>query len=380
MKTLILLHAAVIILLAAPAMADDREDCLRKMENLTRGVPANDLEACVATIVSNTERGDSVVWRRLRNVIIRDDVKTPVRLAALEGAIRIADERIASDLLDLGRQWAAVLVIDPDSPGALTADRSAGARSTLLSTLIKDGIPGLEQHGADARKLLDFVTEVAKCESLWISIEARQASYSLISKLSVPPEAKRASALTVLRERRGWQQVPDGLLDALDKAALAELHQWLQESLKSPIDFHWAAAAALAHYGYEDAVGTLQRAREQSAIAGADGGGMLEYYIWQIEVQEPETGLVQYIASSEDLGMQKRLWAVRRASQAGLSKERIRDAILQHATLAPRDANGIQQGLSSLKALAVSLNILRASDLPDVKTASICPAASDEAP
>lgn len=374
MRPILLMMCGLLLALVAGTFVDEKEQCLRSMETVGRGVPAGDLDRFVQIIVGATEKGDLVVWHRLRAVVTNKEIKAPVRLAALRAAVQIADTEIAIELLDVGRRWIADLDTSAHPPRELATDDAAQAESMLLSALVRQGIPVLADVTTDSGILLDFVSQVAGNENLWISIEAREASYTSLATLPVSASQRRETIVSLLREKRGWQQVPRDILAVLDGPALSELYKLLEQSSLEPELFHWGAAVALAHHGHERARPLLQHALERYSSTQVNVWGMLQYYLWQIDVQNPTAELLNFIASPGDiLTGEKRLWAVRRAVEVGLPEGKIRNAILENAQRTPVDRNGIRPGLSSLKSLAMRLGILEDEDLPDVKTMTLEP-------
>jgi hypothetical protein len=88
--------------------------------------------------------------------------------------------------------------------------------------------------------------------------------------------------------------------------------------------------------------------------------------IWRIEVQHPPSKLVDYIASTG--GWHARAWAVERAVELGVPKEKVRDAVIAHANkITPVGKNGVRPGLFDIKRVALRLGVLQEDDLPDVK-------------
>lgn len=297
MRTAILASFAASVLLVAPTRADERDDCLRRMEVPGIGIPAGELEHCVTTIIAATEKGDRVVWRRLEAIIAKDGTPALVRVAALRAAVHVADGTVARDLLSLGKRWVGNLDTSVRPNHEFVKDEFMRSESMLLAALIHEGFPTLQEVGEDPilLLLLQLAKDVTANEHLWISIEARSASYLYLATLPVSPTVRRECVLSLLREKQDWQQIPPPLLAALDAPALSELHKLLRDSAAVPERLHWGAAAAVAHHGVKEARELLQDALKRSRGGGTNATGMLQYYLWQIDVQNPPTGLIAYI-------------------------------------------------------------------------------------
>src|SRR5690606_8213903 len=102
---------------------------------------------------------------------------------------------------------------------------------------------------------------------------------------------------------------------------------------------------------------------------------MIRYYLWQIDVQTPSSGLLEHIAAPDDRTRpHNKTWAMQRAVELSLPEPDIRRAIFEYAeTVQPerrRDPRGgwmtLYHGLGPLKAYAIDLGILTHDDLPEV--------------
>lgn len=346
------------------------DECLSKLEDGQQRMTSGELQECVETIRAGCAAGDEAMWKRLRAIVSNDALTTRVRVETLKLACEKADERIASEILGLATAWALELDTSEHSPEELTHDRVAGAKSMLVSTLVLDGLTNIQRVVADQKAILDFVAQVAV--HVWCSLDAKNRCYRVIAESPAPIEERRACALQIITEEREWQQIPGPFRELLDRSAFPRLRELVRQS-SDPDKFHFAAAAVLGHLGDREIVSDFEALRPAFRKKHVNIEGMLVYYLWQIDVQNPPSKLTDYIASPPEVGVERRLWAIRRATELGVPKPQIRKAILAHAEQVKPNALGIRPGLASIKMLARSLGILEPTDFPDVKTPSAAP-------
>jgi hypothetical protein len=345
----------------------DVETALSKLENFKVGDGTAALNASIAELRAKTSAGDFAIWKRLRVVIEDAAIPLRVRTEVLQLGLEKADDIIAKDALALFSAWSDQL---PASDKYIP-NTEADARITLLTSFVRvlrNG-PWDVWLGSEARSY-EFLEQIVLRTTLGMHIN-HDAVRSLIA-LSGKPGLQRATAERIVASRRGFTEHEPILLGLLDPSSYDKLRALVRES-SDPERFHFGAAAALAHLGDTGIRADLEALLTTFQKKDRNLGGMLAYYLWQIDAQHPLSGLLKYIASDEDIGVEKRLWAIKRAAQAGLPMEEIRSAILGHAERVPLDQHGNRPGLSSIKSLGLRLGLLKDADLPDVRTVSIAP-------
>lgn len=183
---------------------------------------------------------------------------------------------------------------------------------------------------------------------------------------------RRDAALIVLRDSGIGQggEVPAPLVGLLDASAVHALRTIVRGSA-DPHTFNYAAAAFLAHLGDTDILADLQTRQQTFRATGTRYGQALDWYVWQIQQQNPPTQLLTHIASAELFTPQSRAWALRRAVEIGLPGADIRQAILTYASVGrPFGPDRLAAGLQGLKAVGSQLGVLAPDDLPNVPGAS----------
>lgn len=200
----------------------------------------------------------------------------------------------------------------------------------------------------------------------YCKVGAQPYCHRIIAESPAPIETRRVYAMRILQDQRKSAAFGGPIRKLLDASMFPALRALVREST-DPNKFHFAASSVLAHYGDLEIVATLENARPALRAVHVNSEGIVILHLWKIAVQNPPSELLAYIASPPEIGVERRLWAIRRADEVGFPKSEIREAILSHATLIQPDGNGIRHGLlSSIKRVGLELAILRASDLPGI--------------
>ncbi len=331
------------------------------------------MDKCVDSIREHMAVGDFSAWQRLRVIIDDPERPVPARRALLEVAAAKADQRIALGVLGLAREWVAAL---PHAKGdeIVSGDNELGRKLVLLHRfldLLEEG--PLADHLGARPETLDLLREVVT--ETFIDPQKGVRATRLIASSGAPLELRRATAEAIIAAHGRGTQPPLALIRLLDSSSLPKLRALVRQS-NDPDSFHFGAAAALAHLGDREILPDLEAARPSLRKKHVNIENYVVYYIWQINVQHPAAKLLEYIASAEDIGRARpRMWAVRRALELGLDREKIRAAVLEHASKVEpkefRQQTGrvveVWPSLSTIKAEAIELGVLRADDLPEVK-------------
>lgn len=348
----------------------DIQECLSRMGSSERRMDLAELRACVETVRTHGARGDQNLWEGLHRIISSDGIHQRIRMEAIKLACEKADATTAPQILALGASWAAALDTSRKAPEEFARDESARVKSLLLSPLILDGIDTLMDNVADQQEIAELAKEVAT--DTWCSLQASNRCLEIIAEVSLPPHIRRRIILETMEVMKRSTVVPYPFLRSLDESAFPVLRELVRQS-SEPDTFHFCAAAALAHLGDQGILAHLRASRPAFLDKHVNIEGYLVYYIWQIETQHPPANVLAFIRSAPEPGIERRLWAVRRAVELGLTKADIRNAIFAYATQVQPDRHGIRSGLASLKELGIELGVLTLEDLQSVRIPDVHP-------
>lgn len=344
-----------VCILVSPAWAIDTETALSKLENARSGITRLELNQCIATIRSDPASVDPTVWVRLKPVILDNLVHMDVRIAALQLSCVKANNVVAGQILSLVNGWE-----DGSDTSGLPTEESArqkarAHRSQLVGTVLAmEVIPFLEAAIQNQAPLLNLIAR-------------RQATQALLNN-PAPIEQRRECALLILPQMKMQTNPAHQLFPLLDSSCYPAMRT-LVASSSNPLDFHYCAAATLAHFGDQQLLPMLESRRPAFRSVNPSFEGFLTHSIWLINVQNPPSKLLDYISSEEDKDVipVRRGIAIQRALELGLSTSQIRDAILAFAGHFPGLENPrFDHPLASLRRLGLKLNVLQESDLLNV--------------
>lgn len=364
--------------LAQPRAAD-LERALRNLENVEPSEGRHMLNESVHVIRSRMTPGDIATWRRLKLIIADPSIPLPARMDLFRVAADKADARIAADMLALAVRWSDEL---PAEQILRAAGPEEPARTSLA--LLSEFVRRMPQDRWN-RWIGDSLESVRVLENVilktgygpGIGNDALRA----LGANRAHPQRRRGVAEAIVAANPRSTEVPAVLLSFIDESSLPKLRELVRASADAE-SFHYGAAAALAHLGDREIVADLEAARTMLRAKHVNLEGYVIYYIWQITIQHPVSKLLDFIASTERLlNVETRMWAVRRAVELDIPKEKIREALLKHAKQVEpkvfREADGrevkVWPGLASLKRQGLKLGILRTDDLPRVKVPKVEP-------
>ena len=375
-KSVILLSYVAIVPMCA-AQPNQLESAIERLDQLRSGEGAQVLDECIASIRHHMAVGDFATWRRLRAILEKAERPAQVQLGVLDIAAEKADERIALDLLALARGWVEAL--SPE--GRLVTAKDKWETKAALVYRFLDLLEGgpVAKHLGSHPETLEMLRAIAT-DSLVDPQKGAQA-IELIYNSKAPLALSRAAAEAIVAARRNAEAQHPLVLKLLDSTSVPKLRELLKQS-EDPLKFHLGSAAALAHLGDIEIKDEVKRLSAEFNPIDRNLGGILEYFVWQIEIQQSTTKLLEYIASDRDLALPRRLWAVHRAVELGVAREMIRAALLEHASKveprAHRQRTGrtvtFWPGLSTLKKEALELGLLQPDDLPEIRSSETEPA------
>lgn len=368
--TLVITFNCLAVAHMCPAQSNQLDGAIERLGQLQAGGGAQVLDECMASIRQHMPAGDFVTWCRLRAILEQAERPVQVQLAVLNVAAEKSNERIALDVLDVVRGWVEAL--SRKNTDQLVSDKDEWRKKTALVYRFLDLLdrdPLAKDLGARL-ETLELLRDIAT--DAVVDPRRGAQAVELIYKSKAPLAQRRAVAETIVSAHRTAESHHHLLLKLLDRSSFPQLRELVRQS-SDPAEFHFAAAAALGHLGDREIVSDLEALRPAFLKKHVNLEGMLVYYLWQIDVQHPPSKLTEYIASPPEVGDERRLWAIRRATELGAPKPQIRKAILAHAEQVKPNAQGIRPNLASIKMLARSLGILEPTDLPEVKTPSTAP-------
>jgi len=311
--------------------------------------------------------GHEEAWRPLHAILEDEEASWSVKYPALHVACKIADEEMSEQIIEIVRAWGAaarrVLADVKSSRRGFTDDE--GKLLSIVQGFVADSLPELQAKMADCRAAFDLSSDFVESHFLlagpfpWWSV-------TLACRGSI--EERRAFVMKMIQIDRGTMPRP-GVTALVNETMRKDLRN-LVTSENEPLEFHYMAAATLAHLGDTGILSHLKLIRPAFGKAGTPGSS-LDRYIAQIELQNPPQRLLDYIASAPQPVKSWRAWAIRRAVELELPREAIRQAILVHATKAKprRGRAGIEfwPDLMLLKRVGLELRVLRPGDLPRVR-------------
>jgi hypothetical protein len=371
--------AAALILVAprTSAEAPDVESALGELEDVSRPLDVSRLESALATLRERMAVGDTAAWQRLRAVIDRNDRPTSVRLGALTVSAEKADLAIARDIRALAERWTSLLSEPLADTGGWTRDRlgQVDLLYQFLDLLAAGKLP-VELAGEPP------TLEVLKRNFLYAHIDPgkKKQALDVIVQSGAPKALRREIGIEIVTGLPRSEGVSPALGKLLDEEAFPRLRELVRASDK-PSNFHFGAAAALAHLGDDGIRDTLLARRAAWSTTDPKAAAILEYFVWQIDVQHPSTKLLDAIGAAHRNSSSARTWALHRALELGLDRTALRSAVLAYAdTVQPKIVRGRDgrerkwyPDLSGLKQEALDLGVLKPEDLPEVKLSKIEP-------
>jgi hypothetical protein len=306
-------------------------------------------------------RGDTPSARRLLAVAANNDLHISVGPAALELACEKADADIAEEIVRLLKEWATGIERHRTSPEPWDNEQRISSQSIMLYVFATKCPRFLEEAISHPEPLLDLLLMVATgrcCVG-----DAHTAALNVLTDGKAPLVVRRRYALKIIEASPKSTELWYNLVRLLDNDSVPPLRALVRSS-GDPDGFHYAAASALAHLGDLEIKPFLEALMPRFREASVNIGGILEWYIWQIETQHPPERLIQYVSSETNPLLEPRVdWAIQRAVELNLDKDRIRAAILEYAGRIAPNEHGFRMGLSRVKRSGLSLSVLRPDDL-----------------
>lgn len=318
----------------------------------------------VTLAVNSIAHAQLSVWDKLMARAQTEDERLITRMTALSLACENADAGQATETLAMLSQWADAVdqneAVAPDAAGADTLS----ARKSLLLHAVGRGAERLNANG-DSAAALDLWRRLSS--QPWATQDTKERAFELIASNPSSLTARQEAAIAALRDsgvgRSG--HMPQAFTSLLDQTAIPALRALVRESADIQT-FNYTAAATLAEFGDVDILPELHALQAPFAEADVCAGDALAWCIWQVEIQNPPSQLLTHIASPELFTAESRCWAIRKATELGLSTEDIRQAIEDYES-AGRPFGPDQQaaGIAEMKSVASELGFVEDSELTD---------------
>jgi hypothetical protein len=357
------MYSTVIWLAAFVMAADAAPEWERLIQDVqhSQSVPA--IGSRIAKLRKIDDARGQALWERVEPVIGNDAVNVIARGDLLALAWEKSDETSRPKVLDTILRWSAELESKPFDKDAGDLRQRADALSEFLHNV--------DFRGLDLDPQLLVLLRTASW-SPWFGGASRVA-VRLLATGAFPAEAKASCACEIVCNLGNHTGIFSDVLRLLDPSCFPRLRA-LVRSGNSPEDFHYGAAAALAHFGDQETLAIIQEKLAKFEPRGQARATYLEGYMWKIRVQKSPDTLVEYIAGSEgvnEFDVIPRMWAIERAVDANVPPERIKQAIIKYVEAAK--AQNKQYGLSHIKLRAMRLGLLKDEDLPGIVVPATSP-------
>jgi hypothetical protein len=315
------------------------------------------------------------VWDKLMARAQMESERARTRGIALNMACEWADPAGANQIVSLLSGWIEAADQPPGEAGG-----ENDARRELIAAVVQYSGGRLNEM-ADPASTLAVWTAVAT--SSWPAQEIKETAFKRIADNPSWSGARQAAALTALAGSGVGHagRLPAEFAPFIDDAAIPTLRAIVSQSGFDTGTFNFTAASILAEAGDTTILPDLQARQDGFHAIDPHYGEALAWYVWQIEVQNPPSRLLQHVASAELLSPQSRHWAVHRAIKLGLPADEIRQAILQYEATGHRvGPEHLTAGIATIKASATDAGILSADDLSGVPDVGAADDPSDFAP
>jgi hypothetical protein len=367
-----LLTVICVSVLAAPAAIAQRAELDHALQTLSQyGSTAglDGLDETIGLIEKYMPIGDAEAWARLKTVLKSPHAPLKVRVRVLRiGALK-ADANVAAEILELAREWTETIA----SRGERSLGRERHARTRLVAEFVRllDADTRLAAILLHQRETFDVLFQVAT--DAVVDPRIKNRAIQIAAKDSIPADRRRTFAEALVVEYAHEDPLPPAVVRLLDETSLPMLRRLVEKS-DDPDTFHYGAASALAHFGDSAIKSHLKRLIPAFHERNRNLGKRLEYYVWQIEVQQSDQSILDFLGDTEFHGWVARPWLIRRALDRGLNPQAIRDAILKYSGRLTPDSVIRVEGYEirrwpeviGVKREAVRLGVLDGDDLPNV--------------
>lgn len=358
--------------------------CVVASASLAQPAGAPDRKPLAETL-ADARAGDEQAWRQLVDRLEHPTVNHQQRDALLQAIVNEASTDALGTLLDRCVRWT-----EPDS-------RERESRG-WLAWQVFDALPGSRREADPVLRprVLRFYQNIIDWDR---RAERGRVVAAALQRSTIDAREKSALALRVLRRQSGYSLgLGSPFIDLLHRddldALRAELGRW---TMDDPQTYPLAASVALADTGDQSVRALLSRQREAAAAHLLDAGLDEErraHWNWlhnrivlsdaALTLQESEQSLLEGIGAADialvdprNREVILRVWAVERAVELGIARDKIRASILRYARFVEVEVSADDNPkrgrmlrnvyLSDIKQAATRLAVLSERDLPDVQ-------------
>jgi len=337
------------------------EDALFRLEHFDRNATSEDSARCFEVIEAQGAIDDPKLVARLHTMMTNEELPYSVRVMALRTACEKAGDAGARAIIETLHAWSREMF--PKPPPLSAAEVSA--KDLLIQAALLQRLDHLQGALSTQEPLIDWLSFVA----LRGPGTLRPAAWKGLADNPGPVELRRKTALQVVAESSDWTMCFESLLRILGSQSIPALRKIFREASASG-EFHHHAGSALAHFGDEDILPDLEAWLPKLAQQHRYAAGYAEGCIWKIKAQHPPSGLLDYVAADRPNNVEsdRSRWAMQRALELGIPRERVREALLAHARRL--EASGRVEDRNNLifvKFEGLQVGVLEADDLPDIK-------------
>lgn len=385
--TLLLLVAAAAN--AQPSRATDSP--LSAMEAFDPAESHAALERLIDRLDRELTSIDDQTWARLMAVVEDPHRPLALRRGVFSVAVKKAGPQQAADVLDRCTRWIEAAAAWRD-PARRPIDPAPAYFLAQFVPLVAEE-PWRSWIGSNERTV-EVLTRVVQGDAgiRRGMLPKGVSTVDVLANLPAAPALLSLAAERIIASDPRSTSTDERLCRLLSEESRAALRAHVAGSGADPLDFHYGAAAALAHLGDRDLLPTLYQLKEtylasgpsvldgREVAAGPQVARAIDNLIQQIEAQHPPESLLSMTdgpAAWMPHEAQRRQWALRRAAELRVDRARVRQAVLAQAESlraaadaarlqGDRRAGLISVALSQLKADAAHLGFLEPSDLPDV--------------
>ncbi len=287
-------------------------------------------------------------WNELFSIARDQEVHSRIRLSVFQFMLTdaILNQPQASDCIAV----AGAGLDDVNGDDGVISQTSTALIASLIDSQQPKGNAGVIL--LEEEEFAEFLVSVGQSN---VDGRIRFAAGQLIADSRMPDEMADRAALAWISGRPKATQIDPEILTRLSEDSIGTLRATVELS-SADDEFHFAAASALAHIGDESALPILREKLE--SMHGADAG-YLAWFVRQIEVQQSQEKMIEFIAANDKFGIRAREWSIRRASQLDMDQSAIRNGILQFTS----DFNGKAFELTELRRIAVDLGYIQPDEL-----------------
>lgn len=246
---------------------------------------------------------------------------------------------------------------------SLREDRRHVETEAILSGFFRTDAAVLAKKLPDPAPVFALAASMAQDKALrriWPEV------FQFIASGPAPVATRRRYMLEAINALPAWERAPDEFQELVTPALFGELRKVAFESTPKDQPAHGPSLDLLVEAGDAASLPFLKERAEslgKTKEYNQPGAG----FIWRIEAQQDTAMLLDFISSDLWVGFAgSRSWALNKAVELGVEKERIRSAIIAFADHIDNN-QWFRPELIGLKREAIRLGVFQGDELPEVK-------------